>query len=680
MVVTCFTVWCTELQAVYPSDVLHEVFFRNTPAGTEWPEVTPTVVLREAWRTVVAVRSWEIVLVSIVVVQTTEVTFLLVFVCLRFHWCDRHEVAEFVDTMYDFTQFLTIRVFILVRVVFMTQHHVNSVLTEILVVRNQLVQGLCSGTAVSLALTTRTCSTVTYPWIFINGTTEVVVVIWIVCCQCQTFDRNECHVSSSILVVTCIVTVVEFCFSQSVTTGIGNTLTIVVIDIQRRIGSRITCSIYISTGFQVVGMNRIDRSHTTDKTSQVVIWAWAAWCRSRVVRNYASQCQVQTGLEPLGRINVVVQTARVTFEVGLHHVTLIIQVWYRSVSVALVSLGSIAEVVFLTVTSAECSIFPIQVITPLQVVHAGRWIQLTVCTYDLVIGDTLEWVINQLVTDLRTGQLSSFSSRLAGSDVRVLHHFPLHWVVVHQTYSCIVLVCTVRETLVDSQVEVSTTIAFTFLGSNQNYTVTGWRTVQRSRSSVLQDSHRFDVGRVDITNITVVNSTVHYIKRSRRSVYRTETTDTDRSSFTRLTGCGSYLNTGSVTFESRSNVGDSTLFDGLCTYGRGRTGEGRLLGSTVSYDYHFVDYLCVRIHYNLLRGRSSDRHFNSTHTYKRYLQRFAACRNVVDFILTVNVCNGTDGCPLYQYRCTDNRLVSFSIDYHTGNLCYLSHSQSYGHA
>ena len=629
LVITCFTVRSTDLQVVQPFYILHEFFFSHTPASTEWPEVTPTVILVETWRTVTTVRHRSVVLISIVVVQTSEVTFLLVFVCIRRYRRDVYEVIEFIDTTDNFSVLHRVQVFVLVTIAFVTNHCVNSVLTEITVVRYQLVQSLSDSTS-RQDIETSTRSTVTYQWVFVYLTTTVNVVVRVVSSNIQTFDREECYICINSLLVTLSLTFVEQSFSECITTSVSQTLAIIVINILRRICCYVTISIQIFTSFQVVLVNWVVRSHVADETSQVVVWTRRVWVRSRVLRQYARQRHVQTSLEPLNRIYVVVQTTWVTFEVSLLHVTLIVQVRYRSVSVALFSLSVVAQHIFLTVTSAVSFLFPIQVITPLQVIHACSRINLTVNTYDSVVSNTLVWVVNQQVAQTRSSLLSSSSSVVASCNVRVLTHLPLIFEPIVQTSLSIVAISDVRETLVNCQVEVCTTVTLTFLSSDQNHTVTSWRTVQWSRSSVLQDSHRFDIGRVDITQRTVIDSTIHYIKRSRRSINRTETTDTDRSWFTWLTSSRSYLNTGSITFEGRSYVSNGTLFEGLSTYGRSRTGERRLLGSTISYDYHFVDNLSVGMHNNLLRSRSSDRYFYSTHTYIRNNKRLASCWNVLD--------------------------------------------------
>ena len=69
-------------------------------------------------------------------------------------------------------------------------------------------------------------------------------------------------------------------------------------------------------------------------------------------------------------------------------------------------------------------------------------------------------------------------------------------------------------------------VTFTFLGSNQDNTVTGSCTIDSSRSTILQHFHRFNVIRIDTSNVRC-NTTIYHIQRIARTI-RTNTTNTDR--------------------------------------------------------------------------------------------------------------------------------------------------------
>ena len=68
----------TELEAVDPRDVLHELLGVDIPPSTDSPEVPPTAVLVEAAGAISAVGQREVVAVAVVVVEATEVTFLAI--------------------------------------------------------------------------------------------------------------------------------------------------------------------------------------------------------------------------------------------------------------------------------------------------------------------------------------------------------------------------------------------------------------------------------------------------------------------------------------------------------------------------------------------------------------------------------------------------------------------------
>ena len=57
--------------------------------------------------------------------------------------------------------------------------------------------------------------------------------------------------------------------------------------------------------------------------------------------------------------------------------------------------------------------------------------------------------------------------------------------------------------------------SFCLFGGNHNDTVSSTGTVESVGSGILEDGHRFDVGRVDVVDVTCVWNTIHYVKRCR---------------------------------------------------------------------------------------------------------------------------------------------------------------------
>ena len=71
-------------------------------------------------------------------------------------------------------------------------------------------------------------------------------------------------------------------------------------------------------------------------------------------------------------------------------------------------------------------------------------------------------------------------------------------------------------------------VGTTLLGGNQHNTVRTTATIERSSSSILQNSSACDIARVDRTNRTCVQwNTIYYVERAAVGRDRTDTADTD---------------------------------------------------------------------------------------------------------------------------------------------------------
>ena len=197
-------------------------------------------------------------------------------------------------------------------------------ISDRLVISYQLIKGLSQRPGRHLVQTARSCSTIAHIRIFIDFTTIINIIDRVIGCKVQPFNRSQSEISMSSLINTHQFTLIELCFSYRITSIIRQASSFIIINIFTRISSCLTISIQISTGFQIMFMNGIYRSHGTNKTCKVTIWTRISRIWSWIIGYRTSYSQIQTSLEPFSRIHIIIQTTRITFKVSLDHITIII--------------------------------------------------------------------------------------------------------------------------------------------------------------------------------------------------------------------------------------------------------------------------------------------------------------------------------------------------------------------
>ena len=141
------------------------------------------------------------------------------------------------------------------------------------------------------------------------------------------------------------------------------------------------------------------------------------------------------------------------------------------------------------------------------------------------------------------------------------------------------------------------TVSFSFLCSNQYYTVTGSSAIDSCRSTILQNFHRLNVIRVNTTNIAG-NTSIHYIQRIARAV-RTYSTDTHLWRSTRFSRCTEHLHTSSFTLQCLLSTGNGTCFHIFWFYRRYGTGQWTFLLHAITYHHHFIQRFSVFFQYHI---------------------------------------------------------------------------------
>ena len=106
---------------------------------------------------------------------------------------------------------------------------------------------------------------------WIDEAVSLVYAYKVIGCKVQPFNRSQSEISMSSLINTHQFTLIELCFSYRITSIIRQASSFIIINIFTRISSCLTISIQISTGFQIMFMNGIYRSHGTNKTGKVTI-------------------------------------------------------------------------------------------------------------------------------------------------------------------------------------------------------------------------------------------------------------------------------------------------------------------------------------------------------------------------------------------------------------------------
>ena len=157
------------------------------------------------------------------------------------------------------------------------------------------------------------------------------------------------------------------------------------------------------------------------------------------------------------------------------------------------------------------------------------------------------------------------------------------------------VVNTVRN-LVDTEVtrvvHLQRLVFLTVLGGDDDHTIGGTRTVDSTRSSILEHLNGLDIVRREIADGCTHWHTVDYIERS-GGAERTDTTDANRWVGARLSvRCD--LHARHLTFEHCRDVGVRNFLEFIRIHDRYRTRKVCFLLHTITYYNHLIEHVSVR--------------------------------------------------------------------------------------
>ena len=134
----------TELEAVDPRDVLHELLGVDIPPSTDSPEVPPAAILMEAAGAISAVGQREVVAVAVVVVEAAEVTFLAIDIGAGVDRAYLGIVGELIDDD-ELQELLRSRHTEVLKIIALMAHEDFEVmiLTHLLIIVGELCEGQC---------------------------------------------------------------------------------------------------------------------------------------------------------------------------------------------------------------------------------------------------------------------------------------------------------------------------------------------------------------------------------------------------------------------------------------------------------------------------------------------------------------------------------------------------------
>ena len=557
----------------------------HDPGCTHRPEGTPTVIRVEAGRGVTTIGGRCKDLALVVVLQTGEVTFVVVLGdggtgTLAIHHC----TVQFLVGLGEHLGLAAPGAIALGVVVLVTQEGAHRVVTEGLVVVEELLEVIGDITIV----------------LFGNGTTGGVKLTII----------RVVHISGTGLVQIGGGVHREFQERKDdeVCISIGRQgVTLTVAGIQLHVHDRVgianegTAETGVQAGtivhhLKAVGVNlnlavsgadvsRIDRGHLGSESPDIT------GGRGRTVVAQGVEVElgighVGTNLEPTLGIVGSTQTARQTGVVGVLGDTLVVQVADGGENRSLAGSTGNAHIVFLAETVAISDIGPV----------VGRYeIIFTIVSdnlaqgsvgVDLAIG-TKEFLSLGNRPDIIT-QTAGITGSNVGIDTGVgiqgaqaqavlivvvqsaVLQFVVHFgignhVVIHQSAGVY------THLGVEGHQGLSTLGG---LGGDHDNTVSTTGTVQGVGGGILQNGHALDIGRVDIAYITAERSAVHDNQRIVAGRNGADTTDAHGRGATRSTVGRNELDTGHLTSKGVGNGGNLRLLQFLGIHHGCRSGEG----------------------------------------------------------------------------------------------------------
>ena len=310
----------------------------------------------------------------------------------------------------------------------------------------------------------------------------------------------------------------------------------------------------VFTGVDVVQVHRIDRSDVAAVHERIHVGAGA---RGSVVEVLVGCVHVQSELQIGGGLDVHGSAAGKTVEGGSPQVTVLIQITHGHVVVAVVGGTAGGNIVFLAYAPADGLVEPVDIVLiSFEDVGSGHdFALLEKAGRGLVedvqieaLGDKILVGIARCGRSIVTVIILTVVLETAPGD---LHEFIRVGEFVLGDTS---LVHTGRGAGLHGGAALGT-----LLGGNQDNAVGSAVAVQGGGGGILQDGHRLDIGRVQVSDTAAERNAVNHIQRTGGTVHGTVTTNHDGRAGTRIAVGAVHLDTGHRAFEGAGDGGGRTV-------------------------------------------------------------------------------------------------------------------------
>ena len=589
VVVTLLTVADLEFQHVEPAAVAEEFLVADEPGAAHAPEVAPLVTRSETRRSVATEGTAEEVPAGVVILGTGQETLRHVGVGEGGGTGARRAVAiaEFTHDRVEQVVFLTPEALALAVVLFVTGQDVEVVVagTEVGLVFSQVL--LVDGEhAVVLDVSQTVDRSAAAEDRAELGVAGVVAGQVEVGGQGQSAQRGEDGAGLADEHVGIVVGDIILVVADGVAHH-GRTDEVRVVGV---IDDTAVDGLDRTVG--VADVQRVDRTHVVGHVEHV---ARGTPGTVGTVGAGVGMAEAHGGghLEPLLHLVVGVDTAGVTFVLGVADDTAVIHETAARIVVEALAGTADGKVVLLTERVVEDFVVPVIrriVVFAVAVAEGGVGVQTQVRTDELFACGIAEYTVTQ--TAARAEQLLVRESIGLRSGVRGLAVADQVLVVQQLIIGFIVLARVGDHIVVGDQsavgaeagVELDLRVAGTLLRGDQDDTVCTAVTVDGRCGSILQYGHRLDVVRVDVFDGAFERRAVNDDKRARAGAHGADTTDADRGAAARrVTGSGNDLDTRRSTCQGVCHVRGDLLLDFIALDHGCGTGKRTLRRCTVGH-------------------------------------------------------------------------------------------------
>ena len=508
---------------------------------------------------------------------------------------------------------VTVEIIVEVGVVFMAQEHVHVVTAELVAPAQLLLEGVVLIVVLVAAAATIVTLTVTDH----SG----VVGLFGIGAQAQVTGDGEGEVfqevefgrSDSVHGVAHALVLVQLVLPDDVTVGVlvtGDDRLAIGVDVGTGIVLLVAVGVQdIFTGVDVVQVHRIDGGDVTAIHPRVHIGRGAC---GGVVEVLVGHVHIEAQLHVGGRTDVHGSAAGQTVEFGCLHVTVLIQVTYGHVVVALIGGTAGGNVVLLTEAFTDGLVEPVDIVL-VAVLDVDTGNQLAI----------LEQGVIGLVEDVHVQAFCDEVLAGIGDGVRAGIAIVILAVVLQTLPGNFHVLAGIGQLVLGNTSFINARVdagghgeaAFgALLGGDEDNTVGSAVTVQGGRCSILQHGHALDVGGVQVGDVATERNAIDHVQGAVATVHGTVTTDHDGRAGTGVTIGAVHLDTGYGAFQGGGNGRGGTVGN-LVGANRGDGArEGGALGGTISDGHHgffqqFVVGLQSYIHHILdghLYGNHAD--------------------------------------------------------------------------